>query len=1251
MEPHQDSGAGSSVNPPPSFHPKCYSVPSEFLVKDAVLDLDSQATSPESRAKNALLDLRYNAVAVDGPYGTGKTTLMLTLCCDRDVMSKFADAIWVFNAADMVDNFLLELSSFVKAMFPSTFYSAFRRLCADHLKWDLAMIRLVEKLREKRVLVVFDNVGDCCDDVGILVRYMIRELRGGPSSAKILLCTGREELEYIADFVAVIEVPVLEVQGDAARLILLQNVYGGEQSIPSETEMAKSKQEVTDTLAICGGLPLCLVMMGRAVRLLMGEVTESLGPDEAWRISSNIVRSNQNDDDLAETGNSHIFKTVKCCLVVLGRDWPPTSGASASMIVEAFSVVDRRMRIPSHVLGGIFGITDEAGCLLLKQIAKVLPLTNIVSSTRNVLEVEVPKGIYNYSRIVTGRRVYYSRWHKNVIKTIAGHIFTEDRRGGKNYTRIDPRWLRKREHIYVRENLIRHLLACDKLTFAIELICDYRWFGNYEHGKDNRVFQSVLEDFKALLSYGNRICNPAYHRIEDLASAHKFESLFTEIQFIRDALLDCSSFCADTPQQRAFILYGRLYAVVGNIGLPAIVSLSILKYQRSQWIQPASGMVRRAGNMLKRIFPIGISIQKIAHGPSRDDITVGGSLGEILVIDKDLGYSKYSLDGHKEWISGLEIHPLNKEVFSSSWDGSIRVWKGEHQVREFFPFQDDMMRHNDVSCMVLIPTQSRIACGSESGIVRLIDSQSGIALLDLRGLSGNVWDLQASADGKHIASGSSDGTCCIWHSPEGSALPAEQPEVLTTDARGEQRFQFSRRCMDGKLQLLRAGCDMEPLHLHTISGNATAEMARAFAVASIGRIEAVSFNGSADVLFTASCHGDIRAWATTQRKCISFNTPLWETRCLGSLEYHEGAVTSLAVSEDGQELLSGSEDGIACVWVMPDRFFDSSTHNITAKEQEEDIEYRTQDSSSDDDVLHWQENYNVFRNHEINAFAVSRNGRKVLTLHNDDSLRWWTCVPRNGKVVFNAQDFSCFVHPAVITPLVGEHICAFVSDDGGVFAFATNSHIVFCMRQLGEVPINWIGTLDANAAGSNNEGFFSERLYLDSLGKELTLVQRSKGPYSRWLRWNIGNVRAANGERMYGTMPEPIVSMDRFVDERGRSMVYMKKHGHLEDHTYGREVFGKDLAEPIAVLDVDITEYAFSCSEWSEEVDLKSYSTLWALTHSGNLYVMRYFRSGAGGTASGRKIASAIRKKIESFEEDLKQDMQWSSPFLFIEEQ
>ena len=171
----------------------------------------------------------------------------------------------------------------------------------------------------------------------------------------------------------------------------------------------------------------------------------------------------------------------------------------------------------------------------------------------------------------------------------------------------------------------------------------------------------------------------------------------------------------------------------------------------------------------------------------------------------------------------------------------------------------------------------------------LLLSAQTICVATLRGHKDLVSSLAVTPDGSLLASGSNDGTICLWRLPGGQR---------SATLRGHKdRVCFLAITPDGRL-LSSASRDHSLRLWHLPSGRCAMALLRRQ-----GHVNAVTPDGS--LLASAG-------WDKTISLCR-----LPDGACVTTLRGHKDVVVSLAVTPDGSLLASGSWDGTIRLWRLP----------------------------------------------------------------------------------------------------------------------------------------------------------------------------------------------------------------------------------------------------------------------------------------------------------------------------------------------
>ncbi|PGH02334.1 hypothetical protein AJ79_07674 [Helicocarpus griseus UAMH5409] len=154
-------------------------------------------------------------------------------------------------------------------------------------------------------------------------------------------------------------------------------------------------------------------------------------------------------------------------------------------------------------------------------------------------------------------------------------------------------------------------------------------------------------------------------------------------------------------------------------------------------------------------------VTAVALAEAGNEIYSGGIDNDIHVWDIRKRAITYSMLGHTDTISSLQISPDSQTLLSNSHDSTVRTW----DIRPFAPADRHIKTYDGAPVGLeknLIraswnPTGERIAAGSGDRSVVVWDVKSGKLLYKLPGHKGTVNDVRfAPGDEPIIVSGSSD---------------------------------------------------------------------------------------------------------------------------------------------------------------------------------------------------------------------------------------------------------------------------------------------------------------------------------------------------------------------------------------------------------------------------------------------------------------------------------------------------------------
>jgi|GEM_PF-987538 len=194
-----------------------------------------------------------------------------------------------------------------------------------------------------------------------------------------------------------------------------------------------------------------------------------------------------------------------------------------------------------------------------------------------------------------------------------------------------------------------------------------------------------------------------------------------------------------------------------------------------------------------------VYVYAVAYSPDGALIASGGDDSLVSVWDAATGESIAQLEGHEGAVTGIAFSPDGSLIASSSDDSTIRLWvlDGTWQERAvleghegnvfavaFSPSGSQIVsggpyaarvwdvasgeevmaiEHPDwIRSVAFSPDGTLIVTGSDDGIVRVFDAESGESVAELEGHTDYVRGVAFGPDSAHIVSGSDDQTVRLW---------------------------------------------------------------------------------------------------------------------------------------------------------------------------------------------------------------------------------------------------------------------------------------------------------------------------------------------------------------------------------------------------------------------------------------------------------------------------------------------------------
>lgn len=292
----------------------------------------------------------------------------------------------------------------------------------------------------------------------------------------------------------------------------------------------------------------------------------------------------------------------------------------------------------------------------------------------------------------------------------------------------------------------------------------------------------------------------------------------------------------------------------------------------------------------------------------------------LYEVEKEYGgLNHFSFEGHHDAVHGLAVIPGTQEFCSSGTDGNILRWNLRDRTK--MPariFEGDEIIHIITSS----DNGELLACGGEQANIRIIPASGQGEILELEGHKGRIESLVFTPDHKKLVSASNDGQVIVWDIEEKEPFllmeGGETINSLDLSLTGKYLVAASE---NGYLHLWNMNDNTQMKSLNTGKGpvdvvrfrdnltyaagyqNGLIELRN---VEQEGQVKSVTahslsitdicFNKHLGQMATSSLDGYVKIWNADDL-----------TEPPVALDDNDGEVYTLAYSDDGRYLVSGSE--------------------------------------------------------------------------------------------------------------------------------------------------------------------------------------------------------------------------------------------------------------------------------------------------------------------------------------------------------
>ncbi|RMZ84087.1 hypothetical protein DV737_g1257, partial [Chaetothyriales sp. CBS 132003] len=339
-------------------------------------------------------------------------------------------------------------------------------------------------------------------------------------------------------------------------------------------------------------------------------------------------------------------------------------------------------------------------------------------------------------------------------------------------------------------------------------------------------------------------------------------------------------------------------------------------------------------------------------------------------LDPEDGFQPTVLSGHRQRVRGAWFSTSQEQIYTVSEDGALFRWEfvsktsqaGQDSQDEEEPGagadeherwritkRDYFMQNAKLKCAVFHPATNLLTVCFANGLFSLYELPSFSNIHSLSMASSPISAVTINKSGEWLALGSSRaGQLLVWeHMSESNILKqSSHLDTMTTLSYSPDASRIITGSDDG---LIKAWDIASGFHIATFTEHTSA-------------VTDSAYSKRGNILFTSSLDGSVRAWdmlryrnfrtftaptrlsfaclavdASAEVVCAashdSFDIHLWSVQTgalLDQLAGHEGPISTLAFTPDGQTLISGSWDRTIRIWKVFDRSQTSEALQLTS---------------------------------------------------------------------------------------------------------------------------------------------------------------------------------------------------------------------------------------------------------------------------------------------------------------------------------